>query len=1273
MLDEIDRCLANPSVFKHSVALIQTFALVAARHWGLCQPLIHRHQHAILSILSSNNQALEDAAMLLVLAILQHATPETTTDQPIVSAAAPTEAHVLSIQAVWDLVHTKLMHTADSSDLRFSILTVIMRNRLIKEDKLIEDYTGFLDSALSHSDRLGGSAELEYHSAAAGAMLYEANLSVMRQHLAIRHGFQLDHVTVQHSVSIESVIAQVSASNSPSQKASAHTSSSAPSNNIQETQLQPLFALLAEFVQHATPTAIKASPVKRPKSSLRAQSAILIIILYVIRSLCQHLSVSAMFEISQYGTVLNDRTLFHSVQLQFICVVFQSLIGSAQATEILGEIHEYTKSMIVDQQCSSLTMLRHETIVWLLTFSGTFDKQVLLDLMHAIVSGLTAGSQKDSEMYHIFCIEALAAMLPAIVRRCQDANGTRDRDFSKRASVYLEHTVGFVLKRHRAGTLSEHVKPSFSRLNLAIMQCDPDSTLLPNHSAGMILVGLLKNSGFALRMAWAIETAPRVMGTIDTSDHHNIIQDVVNQLPKEVEDASDLISVCAIYTSILITSRGNSAIAVIQAILDLATPTNAQSGPNHLPLVADILEQIAKHFGFARSEQMVVALQRHLVARVADRHMFFESLTKTRPWLDSAPENSNHAVEPANNTNISQALNALVEFSNSVRFKSVCDFFNPSRMHKIMQKMHTELDENKFWFERRRILANSYRVMIILADIHLAHPYIFRSTTQTLLKYLSHEATFGVCCSLIAYLADITIACNAMSNLVSNLVQICASLGRAGVEFHRRAAAASASAASQSSQHPRGIPDCLAVSEFATLPAFSSVTASTAFFTEAANSTVALIERLFDLVQPHSPETVHIAFFSLDADCSLFEPLAAKYRPSDVAFGVVRKALLDHDLQSPAPLRYLQQLLDRPECSQWLSSSNDQLQPALFAKLNQIVRRGVANRPESLLPSSMRIEAAKCLGKLSVIVPSRQFTVDALSNNSMHATQLPLLSKPAKANSEPCDEHDLIIQHLIVALFDSQLNIVHTASKTLTVVASTEQGLAACQRLSEQIHSTIDIFIPKHLGRVSASTLSFTVPQGSYHPLTAAENDCDDIGFGSIFLVNNRTPTEWSVQVANTLLASFPFTLPFSHLGRMFELGPDFADAILPYLVLVPLLSEINGTMTPTSEGATSIALTATPALATASNGTSASHRLTRRNSTPAMFSQPTPIRDMFSKHFASFFKKATAADSFAILRLLNVLHMTDADDTFLCLCAIFDGVRGWGGGYFLGEIVSES
>nr|KAJ3423134.1 hypothetical protein HK105_001834 [Polyrhizophydium stewartii] len=515
---------------------------------------------------------------------------------------------------------------------------------------------------------------------------------------------------------------------------------------------------------------------------------------------------------------------------------------------------------------------------------------------------------------------------------------------------------------------------------------------------------------------------------------------------------------------------------------------------------------------------------------------------------------------------LGHAMSALEALRSAIGSNAVSDMLRPQRLYKMVHNLHLGLDMDKLPVHRRRLMLNSYRVFLVIAGAHAFHPLIFRTVIQHLLKYAEHEATLGTSCAIMAFLVERAFHTGFKKNLSENLVQLCSSLAKIAVDYQRRAAALSAQA---QSPLPGSSSDQQPGFQMPNRPLQSMALADAAVLNWAAESIVALFETVLRLVEGCDGMPIQLALLGVDSENVLFQRLMAKYSPSQIAPEVLKKALLDHPVRSPAPIRHLQRQLDGHGLPGWLAAES---LPLLTARLRVLVR----SEADPSISSSLRTEAAKCLGKLDALAPN----VHSVGDDLLLA---PDQRPPTSASPPQCHEGCLVaMRHLIAALFEPNLEIASIASRTLMTVAATADGRAAIQNLSAREASYIDIF----QGR--GSSARSLAPYQMYTP----------IAHGALF-VDGRTETQWVVEVANSLLASFDYDTFFASLGLMMDMRPELADAILPFLFHLPLFRELLDDQTRVD----------------------------------------LPVAKLLSAIVNDFFAQATPADDFAIRKMLRVLH----------------------------------
>ncbi|KAJ8331563.1 Serine/threonine-protein kinase tel1 [Batrachochytrium dendrobatidis] len=493
-------------------------------------------------------------------------------------------------------------------------------------------------------------------------------------------------------------------------------------------------------------------------------------------------------------------------------------------------------------------------------------------------------------------------------------------------------------------------------------------------------------------------------------------------------------------------------------------------------------------------------------------------------------------------SNVSECIQSIHDFCNTIKFKKISDLLKPQRLQKIVHKLHCIIHANPLPLYRRSWLYNGYTMLMVMAQEHWFHPFIFRSSLQFLLQQASHEFMVGTCCGIIEYMVNKSLKLGFPENLLDNFGYLCATLSKLGEEYQQRGLAIDAAYKNYSDTHNH----CH----------------------WAAKACASLLKLLLELFGADNTDSIQLAILNVDMKNSLFSDQLEKYLADNISTCVVKKALLNSKVQSPAPLQYFQRILDTPSThvSDWLS---DLEISHLFNVLQDLAS-------SIFTTQAIRTEALKSLAKLSLFTTHTQFVQSTLLSSI--DTSLSTMSKDIFFDEFFLKGYIVVLQFLAHSLLDTDLDVISVTIKTLSTIATKELIETAIPYLSARDVAFIRLFT----GRSQS---------GRELPISSTTASC--LCLDTMFM-NSETPMIWSQNIATALLATYTYTLTYSGLSKMFEIRPELADMILPYLFYTPLADELD-----TSDS----------------------------------------VRKELSCILNAFFEKATKKDAYAISKLINVVH----------------------------------
>ena len=429
--------------------------------------------------------------------------------------------------------------------------------------------------------------------------------------------------------------------------------------------------------------------------------------------------------------------------------------------------------------------------------------------------------------------------------------------------------------------------------------------------------------------------------------------------------------------------------------------------------------------------------------------------------------------------NVEPTLKALAAFFHNIKAQKVSDLFKPTRLQKLLFGFQRKIRNLQIGIYRRHFITNGYRLLMALAQDHILNPFIFRSCLNDMLSYVTDEATLGACCPIILHLVSKTCLSNAYSNLLDNFVSIISTLICAFNQFrHRKSMWANTTSLSTS------------------------------------KSIASVIQSILELAQAHNTNMVRSVVQMFDFGDDLFDEVAKKYEISGLTMDDIVGSLLESNIQTTAPLKYVQDLLRHADKVGLVVETHG---VCLHKKLADIL---CFSRIDDI-----RVEATKCIVQL-----------EALMNQDANITS----EGSQSIDNEKIDaryEGHLVAMHLVCeGLFNKDLDVAFCASKTLSALACTEDGQRVIRFLDKRYETYVALF--------KSRRTSNDIEEGANSIQFDAEV------FESVFYIDDGIDTSgWCVRIAKCLLQMFDAGPFFAKLSKIVSSCSSFADAMIPYIV----------------------------------------------------------------------------------------------------------------------------
>ncbi|KNC99195.1 uncharacterized protein SPPG_05451 [Spizellomyces punctatus DAOM BR117] len=428
------------------------------------------------------------------------------------------------------------------------------------------------------------------------------------------------------------------------------------------------------------------------------------------------------------------------------------------------------------------------------------------------------------------------------------------------------------------------------------------------------------------------------------------------------------------------------------------------------------------------------------------------------------------------------------------------EFFKPGRLQRVLQDLHESLDQMVFVHDKHRLISNGYRLVVAISAPALMHPFLFETVLQTLLQNMKYPEMSSVCCVILEYLYSFAVA-NDQSVIGSTLTSIAPALAE----------------------------------QISTYLASNTQ--------EAALRVKTLLDSILDLCWKVDQRIVTLSILQLDSNLSLFEGLRDRHGATkcdgDPQLVLSLVALGDATASAQlARVRYLRRALESTDLVNRLRISEDTVS-VVIAHLQAMLH---STQCDDVLTE----EIVKCLGRLSPVVTHRAVKYDYSISRHLGNTG-PVTRKLAVGSPG----HRVALSYLQKHLMDSDVKQVSIVVRTLRQLLSCDAGNYAFESLELDVSKYINIF----RGKIAPKT-KVLATQRAYPPLEDLDVSLPTSDTSMHPNAHIQTFDDWTVTLANSLIASYPTDEFYPNLGLCFEFRPAFADMMLPYLIHSALLFE---------------------------------------------------------------------------------------------------------------------
>ncbi|TPX67003.1 hypothetical protein SpCBS45565_g04110 [Spizellomyces sp. 'palustris'] len=428
------------------------------------------------------------------------------------------------------------------------------------------------------------------------------------------------------------------------------------------------------------------------------------------------------------------------------------------------------------------------------------------------------------------------------------------------------------------------------------------------------------------------------------------------------------------------------------------------------------------------------------------------------------------------------------------------EFFKPGRLQRVLQDLHESLDQMVFVHDKHRLISNGYRLLVAISAPALMHPFLFETVLQTLLQNMKYPEVSSVCCVILEYLYSFA-AANAQSVIGSTLTSIAPALAE----------------------------------QISTYLASNN--------REAALRVKTLLDSILDVCWKVDRRIVTLSILQLDSNLSLFEGLRDRYGATicdgDPRLVLSLVALGDATASAQlARVRYLRRALESTDLVNRLRISEDTVS-VVIAHLQAMLHTAQCD-------DVLTEEIAKCLGRLSPVVTHRVVKYDY--SISRHLGNTGRVTRKLDVGSPG---HRMALSYLQQHLIDSDVKQVSIVVRTLRQLLSCDVGNYAFESLELDVSKYINIF----RGKIAPKT-KVLATQRTYPPLENVDVRLPTSDSSVHPTAHIQTFDDWTVTLANSLIASYPTDEFYPNLGLSFECRPAFADMMLPYLIHSALLFE---------------------------------------------------------------------------------------------------------------------
>lgn len=434
----------------------------------------------------------------------------------------------------------------------------------------------------------------------------------------------------------------------------------------------------------------------------------------------------------------------------------------------------------------------------------------------------------------------------------------------------------------------------------------------------------------------------------------------------------------------------------------------------------------------------------------------------------------------------------------------IASLFKPSKLHKILQKLHQVIQDSKLPYKRRRIMG-TYRLAISLAGSAIFNVGILRMILHAMSLFMAYEEICIDCCGIVTFLCEWTTK-NQPQVFVENLLVVVPLL-------------------------------------IDRLSVYDKPGARTDLENQCRGCVIGLLEQLLRKASEHTSLPGASAIFSklgpFPGDpafaeiCRIFQSLRVG-QGSNVNFEAYESRLLASPSSAvvQACVRELREAFKAQVLSEELWNQMPKLH-SLVGCLVRLCAREIDVRGKS---SPLVADICRCLAEMYPFIDGKAAADHEASFHERGASR----AKPSGAKE---DSKFFVLRRLGEFLLDSDVSVVGIADSTLRGILSTKSG-----------HNALDLFdetSKRHLG-IFKSKGTITLDRVVAAPPRPKLED------NLLWATENKSYQEWIVGLCCSLLNYQTNDEVFGQLSKILEAKAEFADQMLPLLVHSALLCNID-------------------------------------------------------------------------------------------------------------------